>query len=58
MHVILIHLCPQKTGPFTESLSVCNLGNKQAHMQGNTFTNKETSVRTETMETCYCEEGD
>lgn len=61
MHVIWIHLCPQKTRPFTESLSVCSLGNKQAHMQGNTFTNEETSVKrqhTETMETWICEEGD
>lgn len=61
MHVIWIHLCPQKTRSFTESLSVCSLGNKQAHMQGNTFTNEETSVKrqyTETMETCICEEAD
>lgn len=58
MHVILIYLCPQKTRPFTDSLIVCNQENKHAHMQGKTFTNKETSVRTETMETCYCEEGD
>lgn len=58
MYTVLIHLCPRKTRPFTESLSVCNFGNKQAHMQGNTFTNKETSVRTETMETRYCEEDD
>lgn len=58
MHILLIHLCPQKTRPFTESLSVCNFRNKQEDMQGNTFANKETSVRTETMETCYCEEGE